>query len=31
MVMAFYTAMASRVPNVSAPYIAILVSDEAAT
>jgi len=31
MVMAFYTAMASRVPNISAPYIAILVSDEAAT
>lgn len=31
MVEAFYRVLASRVPNVSAPYIAILVSDEAAT
>ncbi len=31
MVDAFYRALASRVPNVKAPYIAILVSDEAAT
>jgi hypothetical protein len=31
MVAAFYQALASRMPNVYAPYIAILVSDEAAT
>ncbi|HBR92660.1 MAG TPA: hypothetical protein DEA90_00670, partial [Opitutae bacterium] len=31
MVTAFYEVLASRVPNVSAPYVAILVSDEAAT
>lgn len=31
MVDAFYTVLAGRVPNVKAPYIAILVSDEAAT
>ncbi|MFU8849249.1 MAG: hypothetical protein ACNA77_11110 [Opitutales bacterium] len=31
MVEAFYRALCSKVPTVSAPYIAILVSDEAAT
>lgn len=31
MVEAFYTVLCSRAPNVPAPYIAILVSDEAAT
>jgi len=31
MVDAFYTVLANRMPNVTAPYIAILVSDEAAT
>lgn len=31
MVEAFYQVLCSRVPNVSSPYIAILVSDEAAT
>lgn len=31
MIEAFYQALCSRAPNVMAPYIAILVSDEAAT
>ena len=31
MVAAFYRALARRVPNIVAPFIAILVSDEAAT
>ena len=31
MIEAFYQALASRAPTVSSPYIAILVSDEAAT
>ena len=31
MIDAFYSALASRVPRITAPYIAILVSDEAAT
>ena len=31
MVVAFYEALARRVPNIVAPFIAILVSDEAAT
>ncbi|TVP79369.1 MAG: hypothetical protein EA353_06290 [Puniceicoccaceae bacterium] len=31
MVEAFYTALAGQAPHVNAPYIAILVSDEAAT
>ena len=31
MVAAFYEVLASRAPNVSSPFIAILVSDEAAT
>lgn len=31
MIEAFYTALCSRAPEVASPYIAILVSDEAAT
>lgn len=31
MVEAFYTVLANRIPNLKAPYIAVIVSDEAAT